>query len=116
VNQLLDLGRGDRIEREHGSSMSSDLGLDGEARRCTTAAAARPRGWCPSWRAVLDLVPQGDLRSERSTSRSASGTRMPFRRRPARTLSRIDMVGKRVRLLEDHADRGGTRTGSTPGA
>ena len=61
----------------------------------------------PGWlQVVLHFVPQRRhaQRFFHALIAARRGLRTPFRRSPATTFSAIDIVGKRIRFLEDHAD------------
>jgi hypothetical protein len=58
VDQLLDLGGRDRIERGGGSSIRMTSGSTAIARRCRAAAAGRRERGAAFGQPVLDLVPE----------------------------------------------------------
>ena len=102
--RLVDVGS----SAEHGSSMRSTRGRTARARAMHSRCCWPPESEPPSsLEAVLDLVPQAGLREhllDELTSRARRVSLVRENFSPDRTFSSMVMAGKRVRLLEDHAD------------
>src|ERR671914_468826 len=102
-HQVLDLARGDRVERRAGLVHEDHVRLDGEAARdaeplLLAARHAEGVGLEP----VLDLVPERGVR-ERALHDLLHAALHPEHARPEGDVV-VDRLGERVRLLEDHPD------------
>src|ERR687891_2303409 len=102
-HQVLDLARGDRVERRAGLVHEDHVGLDGEAARdaeplLLAARHAEGVGLEP----VLDLVPERGV-AERALDDLVHAALHPEHARAEGDVV-VDRLRERVRLLEHHAD------------
>src|SRR3954469_14195546 len=107
VDQLLDLGRRDRVERRARLVEQDDLGLHRHgARDAEALLLATGQAEAVGAKLVLDLVPQRRAPERLLDPAVELRARQPFVEADAESDVLVDRHRKRRRLLEHHADAG----------
>ena len=103
VHEVLDLQRGDRVERRGRLVEQQHLGLDRERARDAEALLLTAReAERALLEAVLDLIPERRLAQRLLDALVEVVLHPEVARAPGDVV--VDRLGERVRLLEDHAD------------